>query len=166
VAILQSIPTGFLSLLGIKTGSNPNQSADFVQPVLSLDTFYLATSIDMGQALTALNTNVGDRAELTIPSGQAWRVLALSSLILVPSAPAIIRLTTAIVNPTLPNAVGVLPGFDVNIAAANDTAENGIALPQPIVFPTGTIFRTELMNDLGAVTVTLGIRALFQRLVV
>lgn len=166
MAVLQSIPSGYLSLLGIKAGANPGQAADFVQPVLAVDPFYLASAINSLLVTTAGATNVGDNAIITIPSGETWRLLSLGGDAFAFSAPAPeVRFSLQVLEPTNRVTAPIFSWSDV-ITAATDLSQNGVLFPQPVAFPPGTVFRLSLLNDLGAVTCTIGVRAMFQRLVV
>lgn len=163
---LQTIPAGYLSLLGIKDGGNPSQAADFVQPVISLDTFYLATQVDSVVGVLSGATNVGDAATVTVPPGEAWRLLTLGGNCHSVSAPAAnIRMTLALLEPRNLQSMPVFT-HEAEVVAAGDAIQFGVPFPQPIVVPPGTILRNQLLNDLGAVTFTIEVRAMFQRLIV
>lgn len=165
MAIVQSLPTGYLSLLGIKQGNNPGQSADFVQPVLSVDTFYLATNLASSRVITNLATNVGDSAINLIPTGEAWRLLAVSADVTDVTGPITIDVSLMVIDRS--TGIGVTIGnFRQSIAAVGDIARIGVSFPQPVVLPPGTMLRSYLNNDLGAETVSLSNVVLFQRLVV
>lgn len=167
MAVLQSIPAGYLSLLGIKQGSNPGQAADFVQPVVSLDTFYLATAIDSLRSALVGATNEGDQASLTVPSTEAWRLLAVGfNVNAFSAAAAAVRVAVQLVDPRGGFPVSVMDPMDKAIAATTDAVFSGILFPQPVVVPPGTVIRSYLLNDLGAVTCTLMVTALFQRFTV
>lgn len=166
MAVIQSIPAGYLSLLGVKQGQNPGGAADFVQPVVSLDTFYLATSIDSARAASVGVSTEGSQAALTVPSTEAWRLLALGYNVINASAATSVRVGLQIIEPRTGLPVAVFPADNVAIAAAGDSIFSGQLIPQPVVLPPGTVLRSYLGNALGAVTIDLHVVALFQRFTV
>lgn len=166
MAKVQSFPAGYIALLGIKDGQNPFQSADFITPVVSLDTFYLAAAIDSASTATAGATNNGDFASVDVPAGEAWRLLALSGNVLNATAPlANVRIGLQVLDPRNFSST-CIHRFEAPIAAVTDTLHDGIPFPQPIVVPPGTRLRAQLLCDLGAATIELQCRVLFQRLTV
>lgn len=166
---LQAIPRGFLSMLGVKAGGNPGQGAEFVQPTLNMEHLYLVDSIDSAQVVQAAATNTGDAATLTVPTGEAWRLIGLCYHLSQPSAvPVTPRVGLLIADPKnqlLPVQVNPASDFAA-LATLGDQSGGGVLFPQPLVFPPGTAFQAYLFNDLGAITVDIRIRATFHRLVV
>lgn len=167
MAVVQSIPSGYLSLLGIKQGTNPGQAADYVTPTVALDTFYLATAIDSERA-TAVGVNAeGSQATLTVPSTEAWRLLAVSFNVVNVSAPAtVVMVSIQISEPTSGFPVAVMPEVQSQAGAAGDSIFSGICFPQPVVVPPGTTIRSYLNSSIAPVTIDLHICALFQRFTV
>lgn len=166
MATVQSIPSGYLSLLGIKDGQNPGQSADYITPTVAVDTFYLATAVDSARNQLVGATNEGDQASLTVPSSEAWRLLAVGFNTTSVSGAATIRVTVQLIDPRGGFPVSVDDFAPVVVAAAGDAQFSGVLFPQPVVVPPGTVIRSYLLNDLGAVTCTLHVTALFQRFIV
>lgn len=162
---LQSIPLGYLSLLGIKDAGNPGQGADFLQPTLELGALYLAPSLTSASATTAGATGVGAASIIVVPAGEAWRLLAFGLQADTASAPLNLLLGFDVIDPIA--GVPVPIGAPVSSALAiGGILRSGVLLHLAPVFPPGTSLRVILLSDIAAATFNLTSLALFQRLVV
>lgn len=73
--IIQTPPSGWLGLLGLKSGGKqPEQSAKFLQPIQEMTSFYLSgarQSLGLVAASVAAQ-NANSSIELRVPPGKVW----------------------------------------------------------------------------------------------
>jgi len=166
---VQRVPFGLLSFLGIKAGGqNPNALQRELMPVLDVTPNFLAP--DLAQEIETTNTigSAGDEARITIPQGEAWRMISMSMVVAAFSA------TGGVVYGAL--GIGDLTGFITAVATmpapytvltTGDLVRLGFAFPSPLVLPPGSVLHSTLMTDLGGgVTANIQCRVLYHRLIV
>lgn len=76
---LNTIPRGFLDLLGLKTGGvNPLSLAEDLRPTVEIGDLYKMSRVEVTGAGVGTLVNAGDFAELNVPDNEVWFVHALS----------------------------------------------------------------------------------------
>lgn len=94
---MQTLPAGFLGLLGIKSnGENPSPLQPGVSSVIDLFRFYAANSTPRGQDLIAVGASGGQGLSTfnVVPQNKCWLVTSITTRAMVPGA-------TAFINPYL-----------------------------------------------------------------
>lgn len=160
---IQNRPFGLLEILGVKsTGRNPEDLIQTVQPVLQTTDLYLSNRIETVQDTTGAVAGVDNTATVTVPTGQAWRVLTLSGLLSsfsgAPNCAFALGIRTA--DGQL-NRLRQLP-FDVNTATAGYRYSMGVEFGNPPVLPAGSSMQVIIDRALSVGTVILNVRALVQ----
>lgn len=166
---IQRIAYGVLSFLGIRAGGlGPDSLNREIRPVLDITPNYLAP--DLGQSIVTTNTVslAGDEARMTIPPGEAWRMISMSMVVAAFSG------TGGVVYGAL--GIGDQTGFITAVASmqtpytvvdVGDLVRLGFAFPSPLVLPPGAVLHSTLMRGLGGgVTANIQCRALYHRLIV
>lgn len=78
---IQRPPTGLLGMLGSKgTGENPAELQDIVTPVVDLTSFYQAQDLQTTIVTSAATLTVGQGAQVVVPNGEYWQLLAVGGL--------------------------------------------------------------------------------------
>lgn len=166
---VQRVPFGLLSFLGMKVGGrNPDTLGRELVPMLDVTPNFLAPDISQSIVTTNTITAAGSEARITVPQGEAWRMISLSMVCAAFSAAG------GVIYGTL--GIGDLTGFITAVATmpspytvltVNDTVRLGFAFPSPLVLPPGSVMHSSLMTDIGgARTCNIQCRALYHRLIV
>lgn len=158
MGIINRLPLGLLSLLDSQNqGVNPTALGEVVAPTIDQLAFLVgARGLSMEE--DADNTLViGDFGIVTIPVGEAWLVFGVGSLaVALDTTPG----EVITINPGVrlnSSAASFMPmaqrGSIVTTDSTGESAANGVMLPQPICFPSGVSFCTQVGN---VATVVLG----------
>jgi hypothetical protein len=165
---LQRVPSALLSLFGIKsTGANPNQLAPFVQGTVDLRPFFGAETLQLQAAVNATVVNIGDRAAMTVPSGESWLLYGVSSqLVLAVNDAVVVNLGLQMLSPGLGPQIYYVGASTTVTRLANDIVSSVGMLPYPILLPSGTVIFAELGKVLANVPNGFACTALFNRLAI
>lgn len=165
-SVIQSVPRGLLSLLGIKsTGVNPARLPDDVLAVVDVTAHYgdIASSTASQAGIAAAGTIIEiENGGGSNPVGVAWRLLAVGYTVETFSAAGVVASIGVTLQPTGGVLVPLLEQVRYTAPAgfAAYRVDNGIPMPQPIVLPPGSKLRF-LVNETPGGSFALTARALF-----
>lgn len=161
---IQRVPPGYLSFLAMRgTGVAPTEAPDQLQPVVNLEHLYVAGDLVSVETVAGALANAGDSAQVNIPQGEAWRVVAFGYSV---TYSAIGGVGSVAIRVSAPGSLSVPIGSrDRFVATATtDRFDNGVLVPQPWVLIPGSRIQATLQEAVGTGTVTLTMRVLFHRL--
>lgn len=143
---INRIPYGTLSLLELKQlGVNPGELGATVAPTLDLQNAYLGGKWEVTRASQVVGaTNIGNYAQVTIPAGECWYVLAINAFLIYGAAGIQVRLAPLLST----GGVGIYFGngnAQAVSAFANDSAVTTERFGQPLVLMPGTDFFTSVL---------------------
>ena len=155
MAVINRVARGILSLLDAKTGGNlPNDLGQVIQGGIDFTPFLLADIGLSGEQTTqsASVANIGGtRAQVDVPPGETWAVVAVSCTVVAPIAGGTFRICPAV------RAAGSLTGF-VNMTTVEgaynmvvgESTINAVTLSQPWFLNSGGALACRIANAFGA----------------
>lgn len=166
---IQRYPTGLVGSLAIVGGQGPKQLGETLIPTMDATDFYFVRDMSISIATVAGIAVADVGPQIVIPPLEFWRLWGLSTSVGPSAAAAVVAVSHFIQNPpfgaNLYHIVFPSPP-SVVVAAGQTRVDFGGMLPSgPIILPPGTILQsaTQLPPG-GATSLTLTIRALYQRL--
>lgn len=159
-------PQGLLDLLLTQQqGKNPSDLLDTVQPIVDMTQFYQTDRVTVEQGAGVM-TAVGQNVDITIPSGEAWKVYTASSFCTFATVDQEFGAYLTVRN--IPSASPVLSNFGGTRAAVGATDQSGVAenFPAPLIYPSGAVFRftcAEIDLD-GQANINHNVRILYIRM--
>lgn len=156
-ALVNKVPPGFLRLLGLQNfGRNPNQLAEYYQPVIELrdwlfytQTNWLNDSFDAGIAANGQYDPLG--TGLTVPAGEVWYVLdAGFDIAMDPGSTCTASAYILVPNP----GTGNTPIFasEPRVIPQNDHVHIPLRVQPGMFLPTGSRPQARLSNITGTGT--------------
>lgn len=166
MALINKVPKGLLSLLGLKQlGRNPRELAATTIPVVNTFAMYASENLKMRDELTAAMAN-GVVSQMFVPTGQVWIPVHMSCVYGLSGANegAIVRLQVTGVSkapdaPTLTSDKQILAegpsrfngaAFATIAGAINDQYTVQYSWPQPIAYENDTVFSAEITEITAA----------------
>jgi hypothetical protein len=164
----QQYPFGYLSLLNQKSGGyTPTEVRDDVAPSLEMSPFlFAAIPLKSASSATATGLAVGTQAILTVPSGEAWEIIAAMAAASNGTAAQVLsyRLDIAPPDSSFP-ACAIAVQNPIAITNAGQEFSLPWAAPSGVILGPGTQFRARLILAM-ANNVDLVARALYRPLLI
>lgn len=163
---INQYPFGLLGLLDSKDYGNTPRGlfADGVQPTIDLRPFYSA-SIQLTSTTDsqAAKQAVGDAATVTVPSGEAWELIAAMAVVNTGTAAAVASWQLALQPPSPAGSVALAVHDPIAITNAAQSLNLPWTAPPGLIVGPGTQFLNQLLLAM-ATTVTLVCRVVYRPL--
>lgn len=165
---IQRYPNGLIGSLAIVGGDGPKELSAVLAPVIDATDFYFSRDLAVTVTTVAGLTAADVGPSITVPQGEFWRLWGLSTAVTPSAAGTFVGVTHFFQNPPFGANLYciVFPSPAMYTVPAGQTrVDFGGFLPRPILIPPGTLLQSATTVAAGgANTVTLALRALYQRL--
>lgn len=158
MGVVNTVPTGLLDLLAAKTGGKlPTQMSEVLQPMLSLDQFYVNKKMGVIPDGGLSTTAIAVATSVPVPPGELWQLLGISSNFVSVTGAEVVRLQYSINNlpeSATPGTGHVIYSPDqVTPVSVGELMSRSFTLPLPFLLPPGANINAVCARRSATVTV-------------